>query len=236
VGLAFFTYTISNAVFNSKYLFAQHLYSWTTAQLGYYMSILWIIRAVNLLIILPIIISYLKPKASTPPGTPINPQDLAAELRFDRHLAQASLLLDGASNMLVALTSQNSQIVFIMLSCVSSFTSGSNPALHSLGAVCLHACGYGSDVGTLFGAKAVLSAVAHIISPSIFASTYATTVAYFPQAIFVLASGLIFVSTTLLAGVRASVKDITLVHGVGVEEEEPLNGTLLEEDDEEIEP
>ncbi|KAK2460325.1 hypothetical protein APHAL10511_007714 [Amanita phalloides] len=230
VGLALFIYLISNGVYTSKYLFAQHLYSWTTAELGSYMSLLWIMRAINLLVVLPIIISYFKPKISSS-GASLTPHEIAEELRFDRHLAQFSLALDGTSDLLVALTSANSQLVFIALSCVTSFTSGGNPALHSLGAVCLHACGYSSEVGTLFGAKAVLSAVAHIISPYIFATIYAMTVAYFPQAIFILASSLIYMSVLLLAGVRPSLKDIELVHASHTEvqpliapEEEDVEG------------
>lgn len=72
--------------------------------------------------------------------------------------------MDGTSDLLVALTSSRSQVFFIALSCVSSFNSGGSPALHSLGAVCLHACGHSSEIGMLFGAKAVLSAVVHIFS------------------------------------------------------------------------
>lgn len=117
----------------------------------------------------PVIISYFKPKTST--GTALQPRELVEELRFDRHLAQASLLLDGTADLLVAIASGNSETIFIALSCVTSFTSGSDPALHSLGAVCLHACGYSSEVGTLLGAKAVLSAVAHIVSVSSLNST-----------------------------------------------------------------
>ncbi len=142
------------------------------------MALLWIIKAINLLVILPskelgeffrvyvltslVLISWLKPKPSN--ATTLQPRELAQELQFDRYLAQASLLLDGTSDLLVALTSARSQVIFIALSCVSSFTSGAGPALHSLGAVCLHACGHSSEIGVLFGAKAVLSAVAHIFS------------------------------------------------------------------------
>ena len=42
-------------------------------------------------------------------------------------------------------------------------------------------------------------------------------------------------STALVAGVTASVKNIALVDGAGVEEEQPPVRTLLEEDGEEIE-
>lgn len=89
---------------------------------------------------------------------------IAAELQFDKRLAQASLAVDGLADALVALTPASSQTLFIGLSCLSSFTSGGNPTLHSLGAVCLHACGYSSEVGALFGGMAVLSAIAHIIN------------------------------------------------------------------------
>lgn len=148
------------------------------------MSTLWISRAINLLLFLPskfhssallftihqqytVVLSYLKPKStSTSPSTP-NAHDIAAELNFDRYLASISLAVDGFADSLVAVARDRSQPVFVALSCLSSFTSGGNPALHSLGAVCLHACGRGSEVGALFGALGVLAAIGHIVSVSI---------------------------------------------------------------------
>ncbi|KAF8735994.1 hypothetical protein AX14_001070 [Amanita brunnescens Koide BX004] len=229
VGLAFFLYMISNGIYTTKSIFAQHLYSWTTTQLGNYLSLLWIMKAVNLLVLLPIVISYLKPKVST--ATSLQPRELVEELGFDRHLAQASLLLDGTADLLVALASGNSQIIFMALSCVTSLTSGTIPALHSLGAVCLHACGYSSEVGMLFGAKAVVSAVAHIISPSIFSNTYAATVAHFPQAIFLLTTTLLYSCLILLAFVRPSLRDIEIVHSTREAGELPSNVLLSQEED-----
>jgi hypothetical protein len=67
---------------------------------------------------------------------------------------------------LVAIVPSSSQGAFVAFSCINSFTSGGNPTLHSLGAVCLHAAGRSSEVGSLFGAMAVLSAIAHTISVS----------------------------------------------------------------------
>lgn len=202
LGLGLFIYLVSTGVYSAKYLYAQHVYTWTTAQLGYYMSVLWISRAFNLLVFLPIVISYLKPKRTSTPGTNPNSRDIGAELKFDRYLAQASLGVDGFADSLVAITSNKSQATFIGLSTLSSFTSGGNPALHSLGAVCIHACGYGSEVGALFGAIGVLSAIAHTISPYIYALTYSSTVANFPQAIFVLAACLLFSAVALLNRVQ----------------------------------
>ncbi|KAG5645934.1 hypothetical protein DXG03_004723 [Asterophora parasitica] len=171
------------------------------------MSLLWTARAFNLLVFLPIVISYLKPKADSFATVQ---EHLAAEMQFDKRLAQASLGLDGTADALVALAPTSSQPTYIGLSVLSSFTSGGNPALHSLGAVCLHACGYGSEVGALFGGMAVLSAVAHIISPYIYAITYASTVAYFPKAIFVLASALLTTVVLLLSGIKSRPEEIII--------------------------
>ncbi|KAJ3534373.1 hypothetical protein NMY22_g6953 [Coprinellus aureogranulatus] len=159
-----------------------------------------------------VVISYLKPKPTSPPGTTPNAHDIAAEVKFDRYLAQVSVGVDGLADSLVALTASRSQGIYIALSCLSSFTSGGNPTLHSLGAICLHACGYSSEVGTLFGAMGVLSAVAHIISPYIYALTYSSSVANFPEGIFVLAACLLFSSVLCLSRVRPDENEIALIH------------------------
>lgn len=97
----------------------------------------------------------------------LNVEHITAELRFDKYLAQCSLALDCIADTLITIAASTSQI-FVGLSCLSSFTSGGNPALHSLGAVCLHAAGFSSEVGALFGGMAVLSALAHIISVGVY--------------------------------------------------------------------
>jgi hypothetical protein len=58
--------------------------------------------------------------------------------------------------------------------------------------VCLHACGIGEDVGALFGAMSMLSAIGHIVSPYIYALTYSSYVAQYPESIFILAACLLF--------------------------------------------
>jgi hypothetical protein len=89
-------------------------------------------------------------------------------MSFDKRLAGWSLFIDGTADVLVAITPSASEIGFIVFSSLSSFTSGGNPAMHSLGAVCMHAAGRSSEVGSLFGAMAFLSAVAHVISVGYF--------------------------------------------------------------------
>ncbi|KAJ3824688.1 major facilitator superfamily domain-containing protein [Lentinula raphanica] len=196
-GSALFLYLISIGVFSIKYLYAQHIYSWSSNELGYYMSLLWITRALNLLVVLPLIVNYFKPKHQ-----PNDPLSIWSELRFDKLLAQASLFVDASADALVAIVPSSSQPAFVAFSCLSSFTSGGNPTLHSLGAVCLHASGRSSEVGSLFGAMAVLSAVAHVISPTLYAVIYGTTVATFPKAIFVLAASLLGTAVLLLTFIR----------------------------------
>jgi len=95
---------------------------------------------------------------------------------------------------------------------LNSFTSGGNPALHSLAGVCLHACGRGSDVGALFGAMGALSATGHIVSPYIYALTYGSSVAHYPEAIFILAACILFFVVLCLAAVSPAAEDIALVH------------------------
>ena len=111
-----------------------------------------------------VVLWYLKPKRTSAPGSSPNSHDLSMELNFDRYLALISIAVDGLADSLVALTSSKSQVTFYLFSCMSSFASGGNPALHSLGAICLHACGYGSEVGALFGALGVLAAIGPIVS------------------------------------------------------------------------
>ncbi|TFK75204.1 MFS general substrate transporter [Pluteus cervinus] len=208
VGLGMFLYLVSTGVYANKYLYAQHIYEWSTDQLGHYLSLLWITRAFNLLVFLPIVIGYFRPKVSGPDRTSLSADAIAADMRFDNYLARASLAVDGLADFLIASTPTTSEASFVALSCLSSMTSGGNPALHSLGAVCLHACGYSSEVGTLFGAIAVLSAAAHIVSPTLYATTYSKTVGTYPQAIFLLASILLATSVSFLSGISSKVEAV----------------------------
>ncbi|KAG7451208.1 MFS general substrate transporter [Guyanagaster necrorhizus] len=197
VGLSLFLYLISIGVYQIKYLYAKHIYSWSSSDLGFYMSFLWVSRAINLLVIIPVIVAYFKPKAGSEGFS------IYSEMHFDKRLAQCSFAVDGLADGLVAITPASAPL-FTVLSCLNSFTSGGNPAAHSLGAVCLHASGHSSESGALFGAMAVLSAIAHTISPTIYAVTYGSTVAYFPKAIFCLAAAILATVVFLLSLVRTT--------------------------------
>ncbi|KAJ7593285.1 major facilitator superfamily domain-containing protein [Mycena floridula] len=198
VGAVIFLYAISIGVYPVKYLYAKHTYSWSSDELGHYMSVMWIVKAVNLLVLLPIIITYFKPKPLEN-GKP----SILAEMRFDKLLAGCSLFLDGLADFLIAVT-PNSQAAFYVFSSLSSFTSGGNPATHSLGAVCLHAAGRSSEVGSLFGAMAFLAAVAHVIAPTMYAVTYSSTVGSSPKAIFYVATALLGTGVLCLSVIKSN--------------------------------
>ncbi|KAJ7650225.1 major facilitator superfamily domain-containing protein [Roridomyces roridus] len=206
LGFSILLYICSTAVYPLKYLYGQHIYKWTPNQLGYYMSLLWIARATNLLVIMPFVVSYFKPKMPTNGAT--SPESIALEFKFDKTLAQASLCVDALADFLIVVSPASSQTLFVLYSCMSSFTSGGNPALHSLGAVCIYALGYGSETGRLFGAIGVLNAIAHSISPTIFAMTYSLTVASHPSSIFLVAAALLFGAVMLLGRLRINLTTV----------------------------
>ena len=122
---------------------------------------------------------------------------------FDRTLTRVSLLIDTISYLLIFfLTNQSSSTLFIFFSCLTSLTAGGNPAMHSLAAVVLHHQGRSDETGKLFGALAVLSAVAHIVSPGLYAFVYGATVAHHPRIIYVLAAALLIFAIAAFSAVK----------------------------------
>ncbi|KAF8271276.1 major facilitator superfamily domain-containing protein [Lactarius quietus] len=221
-GLALFIYVLADQIYNIKYLYVKHVYDWSTEQLGYYMSFLWVIRAVNLLVLLPrrltsvplcrfsfvhgivVILAYFASnrKASTKMSSPAH---LASAIRFDQLIAAISLFTDASANALVAISPTSSQPLFIFLTSLGSLTSGSLPALQSLGAVSLRAMGKGDEVGLVFGALGIVNAVSHIIAPGVYAAIYATTVATYPKAMFVMSAVMLYIGVALLARVQPNI-------------------------------
>ncbi|KAI0066208.1 hypothetical protein BV25DRAFT_1879320 [Artomyces pyxidatus] len=203
-GAALFIYVLSIQVYNLKYLYVKHVYDWTGEQLGYYMSFLWITRAVFLLLLLPALLTYFAPNR-TRPSLRSSPAALAAAMRFDRRIAAISFFTDASANALVTIAPTSSQALFIFFTSLNSLTSGGNPALHSLGAVSLQAMGKGGELGLVFGALGVVNAVAHIIAPGIYAAIYGATVAEFPKAIFLMSAVLLYIVFSLLMGIRPNI-------------------------------
>ncbi|EIM81131.1 uncharacterized protein STEHIDRAFT_134780 [Stereum hirsutum FP-91666 SS1] len=208
VGITLFIYLLSIQVYNLKYLYVRHVYNWSSETLGYYMSWLWITRAVNLLLILPTVLSYFAP--SRDPDVS-QATFLARSLAFDRIVTSISFFTDATANLLVSITPTSSQPLFILFTSLNSLTSGGNPALHSLGAGTLIAIGKGAEVGLVFGAMGLINAVAHVVAPGIYAAIYGATVATFPKAIFAMSSVLLYTAVVMLLLIRPHVEAIKTV-------------------------
>ena len=144
------------------------------------MSFLWIIRALNLLIILPrkspvnlrdvyhlhlvtVILAYFSSN-HTAPTDDLTHAHTASAIRFDRRIAAISLFMDASANALIAVSPTSSQALFVFLTSLNALTSGGHPALQSLGAVSLRAMGKGNEMGLVFGALGVANAVSHIVA------------------------------------------------------------------------
>ncbi|TFY76250.1 hypothetical protein EWM64_g7762 [Hericium alpestre] len=182
------------------------------------MSLLWVTRAINLLLILPgtpniltssyynaniafpaAVLTYFAPRVAATAPTSVK---LASALSFDRRVAAICFFTDATANALVTLSPTSSQVLFIIFTSLNSLTSGGNPALHSLGAVSLQAMGKGGEVGLVFGALGLVNAVAHIVAPAIYAGIYGATVAVFPKAMFVMSAILLYIAVCMLLGIR----------------------------------
>ncbi|KAI9507902.1 major facilitator superfamily domain-containing protein [Russula earlei] len=208
-GVVLFLYMFADQAYNLKYLYVKHVYSWSTEQLGYYMSFLWVIRAVNLLIILPLILAYFDPKGGVPMKN-ATPTYIASAIRFDRRVAAVSLFMDASANVLIAISPTASQALFVFLTSLNALTSGGHPAIQSLGAVSLRAMGKGNEMGLVFGALGLLNAASHIVAPGTYAAIYGATVATFPKAMFIVSAALLYIAVSLLSRVRPDIHVPTL--------------------------
>ncbi|KAJ7067798.1 major facilitator superfamily domain-containing protein [Mycena amicta] len=158
---ALFGYMLSAGLYQIKYLYGSHVYSWTPEQLSYYISFMGGGRALFLLVAFPLVISTFKPKSilPTPPptanGVKIKPkptkEHLAREIKFDLRLAKISLCIDIVANSAIVLAPapsytmhahaidgasdaqfRSSQALFVMASWTASWGAGLIPAIRSL--------------------------------------------------------------------------------------------------------
>ena len=86
---------------------------------------------------------------------------LSQDLKFDYRIAQCSIVIDTLAYLLTLLAPASSQLLFVCFTCLSSFTAGVNPAIHSLAVSFLHSLNSDANVGQMFGGMSMLQAVAH---------------------------------------------------------------------------
>ncbi|KAF8498829.1 hypothetical protein JB92DRAFT_2983667 [Gautieria morchelliformis] len=203
--IAQFTHLLSVGVVQEKFLYAQHTFAWSVKQLGYYISLLWVLQAFHLLLLLPTILRFIKPKSSADAGTPGGrTRAISQDMKFDYRIAQASIFLDAMAYMLTIIAPGSSQILFVCFTSLPSFTAGVNPAIHSLAVSYLFANGENAKVGQMFGGMSMLQAISHTLQPLVFGVLYSDTVATYPKAIFALAAGLLISSSAMFTLLRTN--------------------------------
>ncbi|KAH8105380.1 MFS general substrate transporter [Cristinia sonorae] len=150
VSTTLFMFLLSTGIFQIKYLYAEHIYDWGAEQLSYYISFMGAVRATNLLLITPFLISRFKPKRKPSPAPPPHPSasaslsnvlakpkpkptlpHLLADLSFDIKVVRVGLLIDFLSHFLVFLLPAG-PLVFTVLTSMSSLGAGVHPAMNSV--------------------------------------------------------------------------------------------------------
>jgi len=162
---ALFGHLLSAGLFQIKYLYGSHVYSWTPEQLSYYISFMGGGRALFLLFVLPLVISRFKPKSNLPRPPPgatgavskqkPTKEHLAREIKFDLTVARVSLCIDVVANAAIVLAPapadglytnalsgstdeqfRRSQALFVGVSWTAGWGAGLVPAAQSL-ALCI---------------------------------------------------------------------------------------------------
>jgi len=220
LGVAYFFYLLTTGVSPVKYLYAGHVFSWGANELGHYITFVSTIRAVFLLLLLPMIVKAFKPtshatsiKPTYTSGDPVAQSSdnspaarrarLAQNIKFDLRIARLSFIVELVS--FIAATVTNSPLGFVISTSLTSFGGGAGPAAQSL-ALCLLP-NPKEESGKLFGAISMMQAIGGgVLGPIIFGFIYSLTVAQFSKAIYVLTAGILAISLTLLCLMHPSAK------------------------------
>ncbi|KAI0030125.1 major facilitator superfamily domain-containing protein [Vararia minispora EC-137] len=199
---------LSAGIFQIKYLFAEHVYGWDSEQLSYYVTYAGGLRAMNMLFLMPFIITHFKPKASGPVSTPADAFALSSRvMAFDLRVARTAVFLDILSHGLVLLPITNGPITFCAFTGLSSIAAAVVPTAQSVALSLFNRNprNVETGVGALFGAMSAIQAIGQmIIGPLLFGMVYSASVATFPKAIFALACGLVTASFCFLLLIRSA--------------------------------
>ncbi|KAJ9110259.1 hypothetical protein QFC19_001662 [Naganishia cerealis] len=200
------------ALLQLKGQFVIYSYGWTSTELGPYMTLMGVCRALVLVVLLPLVVKIFKPKVkqtdtdaspvaqATPyqgPGILRSPQNLA-DSKFDLWVLRASLLADMLAYLGMSFVVPAPGFVFF--TCLVCLGSCSNAVTNSLA---LNLIDSSREAGKLFGALSVVSACASsFFGPLLFAMIYAHTVGIYAPTIFAVAVAVVIIAQALLMGVR----------------------------------
>ncbi|KAL1742393.1 major facilitator superfamily domain-containing protein, partial [Schizophyllum fasciatum] len=192
--------------YNYSFQYASSNFGWTSEQLGYFLSSVGAVRAAVLVAVVPLILKIFKPAPETiefyqddesapPPARPGAPRAQVVVRKeihspvFDLRFARACLGVEVAAYAYMAFARHAWQYV---CAAMGAAVSAALPAALQSVALDVYVRRGGSEAGKLFGALSVVQALSsQILGPSMFALVYMNTVATFPNAIFLLAVGLV---------------------------------------------
>ncbi|CCA71812.1 hypothetical protein PIIN_05747 [Serendipita indica DSM 11827] len=212
MAVSYFIYLMSLALYQVKYLYAEHVFSWDAGRVSFpnldlLPSLTFAARILHLIyglcsrnhVALWVFVFRPRPlrgRASISPRR---------ELSFDLSLVRFSIFLDVLSHGAVVLAPTQSQSWFVLATTLTSLGSASVPSYSStvLGYVRYRTAqgeqAEEEDVGALFGALATLQSLGQtIIGPILFGLVSSATVSQYPKGIFVLAFGLASAALVLM--------------------------------------
>lgn len=187
LSVAYFPIVLAIGAVQIKFLYTKFRFDWDVSQLGTFIAYIGTVRALALLVVIPISIKtlrrYLKPAIELPTTTiyedededPINENLLATysdqgEIKFDLVLLRVCLVVD--SFAYVALALSGNVITFAAFSAVSALGGGATPSAISSLALLLSPKKSDSSGAVLGAFSSVQSAGAQIIGPTLYGLIY----------------------------------------------------------------
>lgn len=190
-----------------QFQYATWTFHWGTEELGFFLSLVSAVRAVHLMIVLPVLVRYMKHRQQKSPIRLNEDSERSSnppmhDPTVDIMLLRVSLLLEIVAY--VGLTVVRHPTGFIAFSVCNALGSGVSPAAQSLALEAFTAQG-GHESGRLFGALSVIQALSsQIVGPALFGFVYMATVASIPSAIFGLSALFLTVSFVFSCLVRGA--------------------------------
>ncbi|KAK9369498.1 major facilitator superfamily domain-containing protein [Lipomyces kononenkoae] len=169
----------SQGVIASLLFYAEYTFHWTTAAMGLYISLISGSRVISLLVVLPAITYFYKRRHA-------HELHEVRMSKSDTFIIKISLVCEVVSYMLLALAPNGAE--FAVAGTLGGFGILYSPIIMS--AITKHVPA--ENTGAVLGAVSLMDSLSDIVSPVVFSNIYASTVAYYPKAIFV-ASIIVFV-------------------------------------------
>ncbi|KAI4189752.1 MAG: hypothetical protein L6R41_001235 [Letrouitia leprolyta] len=166
-------------------LYSKYMFSWTTFQTSFFVSIVNICRVTNLLIFMPFISRLVRgPRNSATVGK-------SGSDRLDLYIIRAAIFFDMLGYIGYAVVRLPN--LFILSGALASIGGMGSPTLQS--ALTKHVPP--EQTGAVLGAVGLLHALARVVGPVIFNSIYSATVGKFTQMVFVCLSSTFFLAFVL---------------------------------------